>query len=670
MNTIGKKACLLGLSLLSLSIAAHAAGTEATSQHQDAAEKLTLETMQVVENRLTNTNVTITREDLQRHQAQDMADVFANQPSVSVGGGARNAQRIYVRGLEASNLNVSIDGATQGRNLHQHRGNIGSMDPALLKQVEVQTGFSADSGPGALGGSIRFETVDAQDLLRSGQQQGLTLRSGYASVDDAVRGGATVYGLLSDEMGLMGHVNAINRNDYEVGSGGKHSYAPNSAGQDRDYMLKLSLLDKNDHSLRIGASHSRNTGLYLYGREGSDAGYAPEGSVAQRQRTERTTYTLDHRYKPTDNPLLDLKTNLYSNHNELHNFDSGSLVESKGFGGSIRNIFEFNLGQLNNQLTVGGDYMHEKGEQKGGRVDSTSHNLGLFVQNRMQYGRFMLSAGVRYDDFKTEFGSYDMDGDEISPNINVVIDLGYGFELLAGYGEAVRSSGVIPIGWMSNFQPNTSPGVINHGRALKPEESSSREIGLSFKRNGLLFADDRFSASLTYFDTRIDNLIEWQGGGMSAANAYNLNETYRTKGADLRLNWGMAGFETSLGYMHADLTLGGKDAAAQRRRGAPQGDRFVWDNRWQVTPEISLGYTLNAVTRMDDVPAGGKERPGYALHSIQAQWQPAAISGLDLALLVSNLGDKRYSEQTSIASGDNILDEPGRDIRVTATYRF
>lgn len=656
---------LLGLTLLSLSIAAHAAGTDASTQ-----QPAELDTMHVVDSTLGDSSVTINREDLQRHQAQDMAEVFANQPGISVGGGARNAQRIYVRGIEASNLNVSIDGATQGRNLHQHRGGIGSIDPSLIKQVEVQTGFSADSGPGALGGSIRFETVDAQDLLRPDQQQGLTLRTGYSRVDDAVRGGGTAYGLLGDDLGLMAHINAINRNDYDVGSGGKYSYAPNTAGQDRDYMFKLSLLDKNDHNLRVGASHSRNTGLYLYGREGSDAGYAPEGTVAQRQRTERTTYTLDHRWKPGNNPLLDLKTNLYANNSELHNFDSGSLVESNGYGGSVRNQFAFNLGAISNQLTVGGDYAYDKGEQKSKTVDSISSNLGLFLQNRMTYGRFMLSAGLRYDDYKAEFGSYDMKGDEVSPNINAAVDLGYGFELMAGYGEAVRASGVIPIGWLSNFPANTPPGVINNGKPLKPEESTSREIGLNFKRNGLLLADDRLDARVTYFDTRIDNMIEWSGGGMSAANAYNLDDTLRTKGVDVRLNWGIARYDTTLGYTHVKLTQGGKPAQAARRRGAPQGDTFVWDNRWQATPEISLGYTLNAVARMDDVPTGGKERPGYALHSVQAQWQPAQLSGLDLALTVANLTNKRYSAQTSLASGDNILDEPGRDIRVTATYRF
>ncbi|MEG1055504.1 MAG: TonB-dependent receptor plug domain-containing protein, partial [Janthinobacterium sp.] len=119
----------------------------------------------------------ISRETLQRQQAMDVADIFANEPAVSIGGGASNAQRLYLRGVDGANLNISIDGARQGRSLHQHRGDLGGIDPDLLKQVDIQPGPSADAGPGALGGSIRFDTVDAQDLLAPGKRAGASVRA-------------------------------------------------------------------------------------------------------------------------------------------------------------------------------------------------------------------------------------------------------------------------------------------------------------------------------------------------------------------------------------------------------------------------------------------------------------------------------------------------------------
>ena len=126
----------------------------------------------------------ISLEQAGRTLASDVSDLFSATPSVTVSGGGRNAQRIYLRGIEGSNLNITIDGARQGRSLFQHRGNISGLDPDLLKQVFVQSGTDADSGPGALGGSIRFETVDAQDLLLGNQTTGARIKTGYSSVED------------------------------------------------------------------------------------------------------------------------------------------------------------------------------------------------------------------------------------------------------------------------------------------------------------------------------------------------------------------------------------------------------------------------------------------------------------------------------------------------------
>ena len=75
---------------------------------------------------------------------------------VVVSGANRTAaQKIYVRGIEETSLNVSIDGARQGGNLYSHSGDNSNIDPFLLKQVTVEPGTgSALTGPGALGGAI------------------------------------------------------------------------------------------------------------------------------------------------------------------------------------------------------------------------------------------------------------------------------------------------------------------------------------------------------------------------------------------------------------------------------------------------------------------------------------------------------------------------------------
>ncbi|WP_418646742.1 TonB-dependent receptor domain-containing protein [Thauera butanivorans] len=612
----------------------------------------------------------ITAETLQRTQARDMAEVFATESSVSVGGGGRNAQRIYLRGMEGSNLNISIDGASQGRNLHQHRGGIGGIDPDLLKRVDIQAGPGADRGPGALGGSIRFETVDAQDLLDPQRRAGVRLKAGYASADEAWRGATTVYGLLGEGMGLLGHVSAQNAEDYRIGGGDD---APNTAGRDRDYFLKFSLLEQAGHSLRLSTERNTNRGLYLWGSTGSDMGYAPEGSVPVYQESERNTHVLNHSYRSADTPWIDWRFNLYRNEDSLKNVTTDTEMRGEKTGGELRNTFSFGLGPTRHWLTVGMDWFSEDLtglDFRSVKQTTTSRNRALFIQDRIAFGPLLVSVGARHDDFDAEYGPRSVSGSEVSPNAGVELDLGRGVTAFAGYGEAVRGSGLIPASWMTNITESTN---FNDGNPFEPERSRQREGGLRYAGGDLLRAGDQVNLELTLFRSYLYDTIERVGGGGGQVSAIRNNpDTLISTGWDLRAGWRLGAYGTRLAYSRVNSeNQHGDPVAISRRRNAPTGDRLVWDNQWRVADGLTLGYTLTAVKRLSRVPAGQIERPGYALHDLQAAWQPAAVRGLSLALAIRNLGDKRYSSQTSIAAGtDNIVHEPGRDVRLSASYRF
>lgn len=612
---------------------------------------------------------TIPIEQVQRNLASDMADLFKGDTSVSVGGGARNAQRLYLRGIEGGNLNITIDGARQGRSLHQHRGGIGGIDPSLLKQAEIITGPSAERGPGALGGAIRFETVDAQDLLDPGRRSGATLKAGYASADRSEQGGITVYGLANDHLGLLAHLSAINREDYRIGGGDE---APNTAGQDRNYFVKASLLDLQGHSLRLSAERNTNSGLYLWGSTGSDFGYPPEGAVPQYQVAARESFSLEHRYHQ-GNPLIDWRLNLYSNDNSLEatTFDTSvaNEVTSEEFGLSLRNVSRFRLGPTEHRLTLGGDYYSEEGgslSSSGGAQDFTSSNLGLFVQERMDFRWLTLSLGARFDDYSADYGLETLEGDAISPNASAELRLPRGFTAFAGYGEAVRGSGIIPISWLP---------LATEIRAADAEESTQREAGLRYRADGLLRPGDRFNAELTLFNTELDQVIQRVGGGGPPHKVGLIIDNtpgLTSEGFEVRASWSWEQFQTRLSFTSVDTTdRDGNPVGIIRRLGASSGDRLVWDNRWTPREGLSLGYTLTAVADLDEVPAGEPERPGYTLHDIQAEWRPRDMRNLTLSLAVHNLFDERYADQASlISTSTGVVEEPGRDIRLAISYRF
>ncbi|WP_241525496.1 TonB-dependent receptor plug domain-containing protein [Pseudophaeobacter leonis] len=117
-------------------------------------------------------NDTITEEEIEARNPSTTKDVFVGESAVTAGGGAAIAQKIFVNGIEESLLSVTIDGARQNKSAFHHTGNV-LLDPELLKSVEISKGLApADAGPGALAGSIAYETKDAADLLEEGDNFG------------------------------------------------------------------------------------------------------------------------------------------------------------------------------------------------------------------------------------------------------------------------------------------------------------------------------------------------------------------------------------------------------------------------------------------------------------------------------------------------------------------
>lgn len=163
-------------------------------------------------------DVNLSIEDIETWQPQDLKQLFMTTPSVTVAGGSAASQKFYVHGIDQSKLNVQIDGVRQKNNVWHHNGNIG-LDPMFLKQVSVDAGVApADWGPGALGGSVQFETVDARDLLEPGRTVGGMARLGYDTNSRSFKGTGAGYG-LSEGFEVFAALSHEEGDDYENGDG-------------------------------------------------------------------------------------------------------------------------------------------------------------------------------------------------------------------------------------------------------------------------------------------------------------------------------------------------------------------------------------------------------------------------------------------------------------------
>lgn len=110
-------------------------------------------------------------DDLSVKQADHMSDLLRDIPGVDVGGTHSVNQRINIRGLNETDLDIRLDGASQHANMFHHIGNL-TLNPDILKSADIQVGNNSVTQSG-LGGAVYFETKNAKDLLRGDEQFGV-----------------------------------------------------------------------------------------------------------------------------------------------------------------------------------------------------------------------------------------------------------------------------------------------------------------------------------------------------------------------------------------------------------------------------------------------------------------------------------------------------------------
>ncbi|MCR9268345.1 MAG: TonB-dependent receptor plug domain-containing protein, partial [Alphaproteobacteria bacterium] len=156
--------------------------------------------------------------ELERLDPQDLQDVFKGTPGVQVGSSLPISQKVYVNGVEETNLAVTIDGSRQKNKLFHHNTTT-LIDPDLLKAVRVNPGVApADAGPGALGGSIAYETKDAADLLGPGDNFGGAAGTEYNTNGGTLSNDLTLFGRRSG-FEALGYFKLARGDEFEDGDG-------------------------------------------------------------------------------------------------------------------------------------------------------------------------------------------------------------------------------------------------------------------------------------------------------------------------------------------------------------------------------------------------------------------------------------------------------------------
>ena len=379
------------------------------------------------EDRSLSPTAPVTRVDsreLERHNTSTLNDALGNIPGVTVQGGPRDsATKLSIRGYsDSEDVRVKIDGAVKGFEKYRYGSGI-SLDPELIKSIEVERGTSLTAGSGALGGTISAATKSAADLLRRGEAWGALAKLGYNDNNHERLRMLSLFGRPHERVDLLVSLTGRESSDLKLADG---SRLPLSATDGHSRLFKLGLMPTDDLVIDISRVEQHSgPALELY----DVLGGSPTDSFGVVERTvDDLTHSLRFNYAPAALPWFKLRGTLARGDMHLldlrlmrdnprrdsdDTYDWRYRIDTAELFGEAR----YEAGPLQGQLTTGlqrvrndrdaavrysnplyidpdmADFPGYSGAQPPGLSQSTA----LVLDHSLSWGPASLSTGSRWD---------------------------------------------------------------------------------------------------------------------------------------------------------------------------------------------------------------------------------------------------------------------------------
>jgi len=633
------------------------------------------------------TNTEVTPEQLEMQQANNLADVFRHIPSVQVGGSLGIAQKIYIRGLEDTLLNVTVDGAPQTGTLFHHIGRV-SIEPELLERVEVQAGAGeATSGAGAIGGAIRFKTKNADSLLEPGETFGGLVKAS-AFTNDGHKTSASLFGKFNNNWGILASYVAVDRDNMEDGDG--NELFGTSADQNLAF-IKLNGAINSQHSVTLSFERRDESGNF-----GARPNWPTlEGDTLFPMEGERQTLVFNHTYQSGER--VNLQTTLYHTESEIiqNRFDRWGKYRgvTRSVGFDIRNTSTFGAHNLTYGVdlrkdTVESEYLAPNDvwqdwawDPNIGFFEEKGDVLGVYLQDHWQVNsQLLISAGVRFDDYQLDQETYhnSTDSSGVSPNLGLTYSITDAITFNAGIAKALRGKEV-----GDAFTLEINPASQSLSPDLDAENVTNTEVGLEYNQDGLL-------ARISAYQSDIDDVILDQlGGGVLYENI----GTLETDGIEATIAYQWDNLFMQAAYSHADAKLNGNTVEGYEHNGLAnaRGNTFTLSLNYLLTDQLEFNWNYTHVQSLNNIEVLQRgvslgwidatqlvNKPGYNLHDIYLRWTALEAQNLFINFAIQNLFNTHYRDHASVADYGHIpgwqgvagLYEAGRDIRLTLQYQF
>ncbi|MFN3280428.1 MAG: TonB-dependent receptor domain-containing protein [Tabrizicola sp.] len=631
--------------------------------------------------------------DLDTLQPKTLADVFKGVPGAQVAGASARmlGQAFNIRGIgnaeqvaSEERIKVTVDGAPKFFEAYRVGSFFSDLD--LYKRVEILRGPASSTlyGSGVIGGVIAFTTRDASDYLAEGESTALKFRAGHATNGDTWKAGVT----WAQRAGNAEFLASLNRSRGGVMQDGSGTDILGTQHNATSGLVKGRLSFGNDGDQALTLAYSR-TGTDLRDSPVTPTGGAsiiPVFGIADvRSRDETATLTYENGFAGSD--LLDLKVQLSWTDTWLEktNIRPGpglmcmpgtfqvlcpSEFEYETLALKVENRSDLSAGDWRNTLTLGIQLSEQDRKATsslgvlGFHPQGEDRKLGLYALGEFVWNdRLTLIPGFRVDfgDRKAvgvppSAGAADTEDTARSYSLAAMYDLS---DSLSVFGTLASTQRMPTLDELYSYGPQVAS--LN----LRKETARTVELGLAWKREGVLSEGDSLNLKLTAFHNDIDDMIVRNSTGTPGVAPYFVNlRSAQLWGGELEAAYDAERWFASLAW----AKVKSKDGTTGLQLSDTPAENVALTLGWKL-PEKGLtlgwrGYYFDAITNYSPGSTtvnANASAPAYDTHDLFLTWAPqqGALEGLEVNLTVENVFDATYRNNLAL---DNA---PGMNAKLT-----
>lgn len=461
---------------------------------------------EIDKNELATASTVFTREDIEQLQVRTLPELLNRSTGIDLtqNGGYGKVSSVFMRGTNSDHVLVLIDGIKVG-SVTLGTSPFELIPIEQIERVEIIRGpHSSLYGSEAIGGVIQIFT-------RKGEQSAkptISLDTGAGSFDTFKGSGAisgkwqnSWYSLSASHLNSQGFSARQNRDP------------------DRDGYYNTSLNARVGHhfsnNAELEAFYLRSEGVnefdgFQYKSEFTNQVVGIEGSLdlAEHWRsTLRLGQSRDDSFNVATNPRYNSR-----------------------FNSTRWNVSWLNNVQLheNHQLSFGSDFRLDEVDSTTTYAKTSRYDVGIFGQLHSRlFDNHHLNASLRWDENEA-FGDY------VTGNFGWRYNWDSGISAFASFGNAFKAPTL-------NDLYYASPGGSHGDPNLKPEESTSFEVGLAGKQ-------DWANWEVRAYHTNIDNLITWSTDPNTFISVPLQTEKAQIDGIEAEVSRDIFGWHNKLGF--------------------------------------------------------------------------------------------------------------------------